>query len=136
MPAGHSPGRHWQGRDGGKEGDGVAAALVLRSGPVVSEVRNNRDVLAGRLLVDAASVDSPCVVVAECRQTGLGGPWASYGDAVRGGGCGRGSRGGRRRGCGRCGCGRRGRGGRYQLSHHLTVKTWRERREGCQYFSM
>ena len=72
--------------------------LVLRGGTVVSEVRYQCEVLAGSLLVDAAFVHRPGVVVAERGETGLGGPRAPDGDTVsgrwEGGRGGRGGRGG------------------------------------------
>ena len=87
-----------------QEGDALSlrqllGCLVLRGGTVVSEVRDQREVLAWSLLVDAAFVRRPGVVVVEGGETGLGGPGSPDGDTVSGRweGRGRGSGGGRRR---------------------------------------
>ena len=87
-----------------QEGDALSlrqllGGLVLRGGTVVSEVGNQREVLARSLLVDAAFVRRPGVVVVEGGETGFGGPGASDGDTVRRRweGRGRGSGRGRRR---------------------------------------
>ena len=86
-----------------QEGDALSlrqllGCLVLRGGTVVSEVRDQREVLAWSLLVDAAFVRRPGVVVAEGGETGLGGPGSPDGDTVSGRREGRGSGGGRRGG--------------------------------------
>ena len=71
-----------------QEGDALSlrqllGGLVLRGGTVVSEVRDQREVLARSLLVDAAFVRRPGVVVVEGGETGLGGPGSPDGDTVR-----------------------------------------------------
>ena len=71
-----------------QEGDALSfrqllGGFVLRGGTVVSEVRDQREVLAWSLLVDASFVRRPGVVVVEGGETGLGGPGSPDGDTVR-----------------------------------------------------
>jgi len=104
------------------EGDGVGGhylATGLGSSLIVTKVRNNCQVLAWGLLVDAAFVLDPVVAIGKHLLAGFGSTWTSNSDTICGRGCSGGSC-----SCGGCSCCCSGGSGWKGFCYNLTIKSF------------